>query len=263
MLRTVLAANPSPMTLDGTRSYIVGHEAPVVIDPGPHLIAHLDAVESALAGRRPLAIVLTHAHPDHAAGAPELARRTGAPVRMGRGSLHPGEVQRDVSDWLSDGDTLETDAGRLRVLLTPGHTPEHLALAWTGRDAPAGGALFVGDLLMGSGDTTLVAPPEGDLLDYLHSLERLAEVGAGVLYPAHGHAITRPRAVLERYRAHRVERISQVVEALKMTPSASPEQLVDTVYGAELDPRLRSAAAGSIAAVLHYISRSAAIDSVD
>lgn len=252
MLRTLLAGNPSPMTLDGTRTFVVGRERPAVIDPGPDDAAHRAALEAALAGRRPAAILLTHAHPDHAEGAAALARRTGGEVLMARGALSPlpeGVVDR----WIGEGAEVETDAGTLRAVATPGHAPEHLAFHWEGASAPAGGALFVGDLLMGSGDTTLVSPPEGDLRAYLRSLDRVEEVGAGVLYPAHGEPIERVREALERYRAHRRVRIEQVEAALRGRPGATSEELVDLVYGAELHPALRAAAKGSLEAILHYL----------
>jgi len=113
MLRTLLAANPSPMTLDGTRTFIVGEERPAVIDPGPDDPAHLAAILEALAGKRPAAILVTHSHADHAELVPELARRTGAAV---------------VAD--SNAIEVETDAGKLVPVRTPGHSPDHLSLLW-------------------------------------------------------------------------------------------------------------------------------------
>lgn len=243
--RMVLAPNPSPMTLDGTRTFLVGRERPVVIDPGPADPAHLAALEEALGGRVPAAILLTHAHPDHAEGAGELARRTGAGVRMARGALRP-LPDAGVERWIGDGDEVETDAGVVRAVATPGHAPEHLAFLWSG-------ALFVGDLLMGEGDTTLVSPPEGDLAAYLRSLDRVEGLGASVLFPSHGPPIERVPETLERYREHRRVRIRQVEEALRRSPDASADALVDLVYGAGLHPGLREAARGSLAAILHFL----------
>lgn len=252
-LRVLLAPNPSPMTLDGTRTYLVGRSRPVVIDPGPDHPGHLAALEAALGGVRPAAILLTHGHADHAAAVPELARRTGAPVLMGRGALRSTLPPSAVTRWIADGNEVESDAGSLRVVATPGHAPEHLAFHWG--QGPRGGAVFVGDHLMGEGDTTLVAPPEGDLAAYLESLERLRPLGAGVLYPAHGPPITDPAAALDRYAEHRRVRIEQVYAALRDGGPARPAGLVRRVYGPELHPGLARAAEGSVRAILGYLER--------
>jgi glyoxylase-like metal-dependent hydrolase (beta-lactamase superfamily II) len=244
-LRLIRAENASPMTLDGTRTFIVGERAPLVIDPGPADAAHLAAIEAALDGATPVAILLTHDHPDHAAAAPALSERLGAPIRAG------GAAQGILA--LRDGEELRSDAGSIRAVATPGHTPDHISFWWTGGNAPARGALFVGDLLMGEGDTTLVAPPEGDLAAYLRSLDRVDELAPAVLYPAHGPPLTDPAAAVSRYREHRRERIRQVTDARRASPHASPEELVDLVYGRALHPGLRGAAEGSIRAILELL----------
>ncbi|HEX8360249.1 MAG TPA: MBL fold metallo-hydrolase [Longimicrobium sp.] len=243
MLRTLLAPNPSPMTLDGTRTQLVGRERPVVIDPGPDDPQHLDAIERALGGIVPVAILLTHAHGDHADAAAPLAARTGAPVWIGHGALHP---PRGIARWLADGDEVDTDAGPLRAIATPGHAPEHLAFLWDR-------TLFAGDAFMGGGDTTLVAPPEGDLAAYLRTLDRVGELALDVILPAHGPAIPDPSAAVGRYRAHRHERIAQVAEAIRATGSTTPADILDAVYGPTLHPALRPAAEGSLHAILTYL----------
>ncbi len=255
-VRAVLAPNPSPMTLDGTRTYLVGRQRPVVIDPGPALDGHVAAVEAALGGVRPEAILLTHSHADHAGAAPALAERTGAPVWMARGALRggfaPGLV---VSRWIGDGDVVECDAGTLSAIATPGHAPEHLAFVLRQGVRSSWDVLFVGDHLMGEGDTTLVAPPEGDLADYLDSLERLGAAEAEIMYPAHGPPIPDPAAAVRRYAAHREARIAQVREALREGGPARPAALVRRVYGAGLDPALARAAEGSLGAILGYLEK--------
>lgn len=258
-VRVVLAPNPSPMTLDGTRTYLVGRARPAVIDPGPALEAHVAAVEAALGGVRPAAILLTHSHADHAGAAPMLAERTGAPVWAAAG----GERGLRVDRRLADGDRLETDAGTLLAVATPGHAPDHVAFLLR-QGAPGGaGLLFVGDHLMGEGDTTLVAPPEGDLADYLRSLERLRGLGAATLYPAHGPPIEDADAALDRYAEHRRVRVGQVREALREGP-ADPAGLVLRVYGPDLHPGLARAAEGSLHAVLGYLeSRGEALRAAD
>jgi glyoxylase-like metal-dependent hydrolase (beta-lactamase superfamily II) len=247
-LRTLLAPNPGPMTLDGTRTFVVGCERPAVIDPGPSAGRHLEAILAALEGRAPIAILLTHAHGDHSELAGQLAFETGAPVMMASGTGRPGDNPA-VSRWLEDGDAIHTDRGTLQAVATPGHAPDHVSFHWHDR-----GAVFVGDLFMGQGDTTLVAPPEGDLSAYLRSLERIASLSPVVLYPAHGPPLTDPAGAVARYRRHREARIEQVVRALRRAGPSRPRELLDAVYGAELDPSLRLAAEGSLHAILGYLS---------
>jgi glyoxylase-like metal-dependent hydrolase (beta-lactamase superfamily II) len=251
-LHILLAGNPSAMTLDGTRTFVVGIQRPVVIDPGPRIREHLEAVEGVLGGVEPVAIVLTHGHPDHSAAAPELARRTGGPIWMAPGGLHPPFDPAHVSRWIRADDIVETDVGRLRCVATPGHAPEHLALHWTGGGASGRGAVFVGDLLMGVGDTALVAWPEGEVAAYLDSLDRVAELPASVLYPAHGPPLDDPPAALERYRRHRLERADQVRRSLGTRPATVPE-LRERVYGATVPPGLERAAEDSLRALLAYL----------
>jgi glyoxylase-like metal-dependent hydrolase (beta-lactamase superfamily II) len=247
-IRSILAPNPSAMTLDGTRTYIVGRERPVVIDPGPDEPNHLRAILGALGGAAPAAILLTHSHADHTAAAPALAQATRAPMLIGRGAFG-GDSADLVSRWLEEGDEIETDAGTLTVIHTPGHATEHMAFHHA-----ESGAVFVGDTLMGGLDTTLVAPPEGDLAAYLRSLERIAALAPSVLYPAHGPPIEDAAEAIARYRRHREERIAQVVRALRAGGPARTGELIDAVYGPELDPRLRAAAEGSLRAILGYLA---------
>jgi glyoxylase-like metal-dependent hydrolase (beta-lactamase superfamily II) len=218
------------MTFEGTWTFIVGERRPVVIDPGPAIDAHVNAITRMLDGVTPAVILVTHGHADHADAAEALSRATGAPI------------------WMGGQDEIESDAGTLRFVPTPGHTPDHVVIAW-----PAGDAVFVGDLLMGAGDTTLVASPEGNLRDYLHSLDALERIGARALYPAHGPSIHDPAAALARYRRHRRARIEQVREVIARGVPAEPDALLDPVYGVGLLPSLRSAARGSIEAILEYL----------
>jgi glyoxylase-like metal-dependent hydrolase (beta-lactamase superfamily II) len=239
-LRMVRANNPSPMTLDGTRSFIVGAREGVVVDPGPADPRHLSSLLEEISGRL-VAILLTHDHPDHAAGAEALAERTGAPVRGGGGARPE----------LHEGERFETDAGPLTAVATPGHAPDHFAFLWEGEGGDAR-ALFVGDLLMGEGDTTVVMAPEGDLTAYLRSLDRVEGLAPTRLYPAHGPPLDDPGGALRRYRAHREERLAQVEAALRRAGRARPEELLAEVYG-ELDPRLAGAARGSLECALDWL----------
>lgn len=242
------------MTLDGTRTYLVGRGRPLVIDPGPADESHLEALREALRSEAPLAILLTHGHADHAGGAQALSRLTGAPIWMGAGGSGPPSGSGTVARWLEDGEVLRLGDDRVAVVATPGHTPEHLCFHWTGPGAPAGGALFVGDLFLGEGDTTLVAAPEGEIAAYLESLRRVEAMAARVLYPGHGEPLADPVGTVERYRAHRRERIGQVMAALRKEPRATARDLVAIIYGRALPPELETAAEGSIRAILDHIT---------
>ena len=235
MLRSLLAPNALPMTLDGTRTYLVGTNRIAVIDPGPDSPQHLDAIAGAIGGGVVVAIILTHEHPDHAAGAGSLARRTGAPVRAA------------VAGTLSEGDVVPTDAGELRAIATPGHTPDHFAMHW-----PAERAIFCGDLMMGGLDTALVAPPEGNLRDYLASLDRLHALDAAVLHPAHGPDFTDPQAAIGRYRDHRESRLNAVRQALT-SGARTRDALFDAVYGTTVPAEMRPFAEAALSAYTDYL----------
>jgi hydroxyacylglutathione hydrolase len=240
MLKTILAPNASAMTLDGTQTYVVGVERVAVIDPGPADASHLGAIADAVAGA-PAVILLTHQHPDHAAGADALAHR----LTPASGDV-PIRVLSAASGTLGDGTHIETDAGPLVALHTPGHTPDHVALHW-----PAESAIFVGDLMMGGLDTALVAPPEGDLRAYLASLDRLEVLRPRVLYPSHGPAFTDPAAALARYRAHRMARLDQVRQGL--AAGLTTDGLLEYVYGAEIPAALTDFARDALAAYCEYL----------
>lgn len=244
LLHVVIAPNPSPMTLDGTRTYIIHAGGTVVVDPGPDIPSHVDAVADA-AGEVGV-IVVTHHHADHGGGAEALAAMTGAPILRGRSPSGSGD--RMV------GDRAALPAG-FEALHTPGHSPDHICVAWNGPGAPAGGAIFVGDLLLGEGDTTLVAAPEGNIAEYLKSLDTIRERRPAILYPAHGPPIADPDAAIRRYRAHRLQRIDQVREILEDRPDLPSEKIVEEIYGGDLPEELEAAASASVAAVRSHLRR--------
>jgi glyoxylase-like metal-dependent hydrolase (beta-lactamase superfamily II) len=235
VLRTVLAPNASPLTLDGTRTHLVGRARVVIIDPGSADPHHLEALTEAVGEGAATAIVVTHGHPDHEGGADALAERVGAPVRMARrGSLR-------------DGDRLDTDAGTLTALATPGHTRDHVALHW-----PDEAAIFCGDLMMGGHDTALVAPPDGRLGPYLASLDRVRALRPRVIHPAHGPSFADPKEALDRYVRHRQLRLDQVLRAVR-AGAHEYQQLLAAVYGEDLDPELKDAATAALKAYIEHL----------
>ena len=223
------------MTLDGTRTYLIGVQNLAVIDPGPRLQQHSDAIVAAAGSAAAVSIVLTHSHPDHAEAAHDLADRLQAPILSAQArTLHDNQV-------------VATDAGALVALATPGHTPDHFCFWWETERA-----VFCGDLMMGGLDTALVARPEGDLVDYISSLHRIRALDSRVIYPAHGPRFDQPAAAIDQYIAHREQRVAQVVEGLRDGP-LSADELLDEVYGSQLDPGLRPYAESAIEAYLAYL----------
>ena len=241
-LAHVLAENSGPFTLDGTRTYLVGRDQVAVIDPGPDLPAHVQAVVRAVAGARSVTVLVTHGHGDHAGAAAPLAEAVGAPV------LGPTELGA-ADRTLGEGDVVHTDRGPLIAVDTPGHTRGHLSYHWPHREA-----LFVGDLLLGRGDTTWVAEYSGCVADYLDSLARLRRMAPRVLYPGHGPPITDPGRALDRFETHRRARVRQVEEALARNPSVEPDELMGLVYGDTVPPALQAAARRSIDALVEHLA---------
>jgi glyoxylase-like metal-dependent hydrolase (beta-lactamase superfamily II) len=247
--RCVLAPNPSPMTLDGTNTWLIaepGSAAAIVIDPGPEDEGHLVRVRdlAAGAGQRVALIVLTHRHSDHSAGAARFAELTGAPVR----AVDP--EQRLGDEGLSAGDVLTGAGCELRVLATPGHSSDSVCL-----QLPADGAVLTGDTVLGRGTTVIGG--DGSLTDYLGSLRRLRaladETDLRVLLPGHGPLLPRPAETLDYYLAHRAERLAEVQAALT-AGDTTPDQIVERVYAAV--PRaVWPAARVSVRAQLDYLAR--------
>jgi glyoxylase-like metal-dependent hydrolase (beta-lactamase superfamily II) len=245
-IKTVVAGNPSPLTLDGTRTYVLGPDPCVVLDPGPDLADHLDAVEVVLGAAQVAAVCITHYHPDHAAGAAELTLRLGAPLAATlesaeQAALEPPEIE------LVPGATVTFGGGRLEVIAAPGHCSDHVCFFW-----PEAHALFSGDVILGEG-TSMIAPPEGDMAAYMSTLERLDRLDLAVIYPGHGPEIGEPAAKIDEYIEHRLEREAQVLDALAAGATA-PADIRARVYE-DLDPRLFGAAEGSVLAHLSKLMR--------
>ncbi|MGZ2450431.1 glyoxylase-like metal-dependent hydrolase (beta-lactamase superfamily II) [Rhizobium ruizarguesonis] len=250
----VTVNNPGPFTFFGTNSYIVGSSSVAVIDPGPEDEAHYQALMAALGGRAVTHILVSHTHRDHSPLARRLQAATGA-VTVGQGPHRParplreGEINpfSESSDLsfvpditLGDGETLSGDGWALSAVLTPGHTANHAAFALAGRDI-----LFSGDHVM-AWSTSIVAPPDGSMVDYMTSLERLIEREDRLLLPGHGGPVTQPATFLRALKAHRLRR-EQAVLARVQAGDQRIAEMVKVIYR-DTDPKLHGAAALSVLA---------------
>lgn len=254
------APNPSAMTFTGTNSYVLGDSRLVVIDPGPADPRHLRALLDLIAGRRVEAIVVTHAHRDHSGLAPALSQATGAPVAafgpVCNGPEPNPDVRRGPGDGIdrafrpdlqiADGGLVAVEGGSMRALHTPGHLGDHLCLAWEGR-------LFSGDHVMGW-STSIVAPPEGDMGDYVASLFRLGQEDWRIALPGHGGVIDEPNARIAALIAHRRDRESRIRGALGPTP-ATVEEITHVAYRETPEPMLPLAARNCLAHLIDLQAR--------
>ena len=256
MIRRVIANNPGPFTFTGTGTYIVGEGEVAVIDPGPDLPAHLQAILKATAGERISTIAITHTHLDHSPLAAPLARQTGARVfglpapRLQEAAIrldegHDGGFQPDEA--VADGARLTGPGWTLEAVTTPGHASNHVCWALLEEDA-----LFSGDHVMGW-STTVVSPPDGDMGAYYASLDKVAARGFRTLWPTHGPPVTDVAPFLAAYKAHRLERERQILEQVRLGRARIAE-MVPVIY-AQVDPRLHPAAAHSVLAHLIHLER--------
>ncbi|MFE7798215.1 MBL fold metallo-hydrolase [Nocardia sp. NPDC057440] len=239
----LLADNPGQMTLDGTNTWILrapGGSGYVVVDPGPKDKAHSEAIARVTEGNIVLTLI-THRHHDHTGGIDRLVELTGTPVRA-----KTAEFLHDSEATLVDGEVIEAAGLRITVLDTPGHTLDSVSFVLDD-------AVLTGDTILGSG-TTVLDSSDGTLADYLNSLDRLVEMGAGrALLPAHGPDHPDLEPVVRYYIAHRHERLEQVREALRVLgPDAGAMAVVRKVY-ADVDKRLWLAARSSVQAQLEYL----------
>jgi glyoxylase-like metal-dependent hydrolase (beta-lactamase superfamily II) len=257
LIRRVVARNPSPFTFKGTGTYIVGHGQVAVIDPGPDIAAHIDALLAALSGETITHILITHTHLDHSPAAAAIKEATGArtygfgPHGCGRAEdkTGVGGVTEEGGDHafapdivMRDGDAFEGPGWRLAAVHTPGHTSNHLCFA-----LPEERTLFSGDHVMGW-STSVIAPPDGDMAAYMRSLEKLLRRDDAVYWPTHGPSIPDPKPFVRAFIAHRHERADAILAHLAQGDEAIPAIVAQVYVG--LDPRLKGAAARSVLAHL-------------
>ena len=252
----LLARNPSPFTYYGTQTYLVGEERLVVIDPGPDLPDHVDAIVAALNGRPLAAIACTHTHRDHSPASRALKAATGAPI-IGCAPLaieDEGPRADAAFDFdyapdriLADGERLDGKGWSLEAVATPGHTSNHLCFA-----LGAAGVLFTGDHVMGW-STTVVSPPDGDMTAYMESLDGLLARDDRIYFPAHGPAVDQPHEHVRALIEHRRMRERQILAQIEAGEGRIPA-MVAILYR-QIDPRLHPAAGRSVLAHLVDLER--------
>jgi len=251
LVRRLLAPNPSPFTYTGTETYIVGRGEVAVIDPGPGLAEHVEAILAATRDERITAILCTHTHRDHSPAARILRAATGAPViGCAALTLEDDGPRADAAfdpDYrpdrvLADGECVSGPGWTLEAVATPGHTSNHLCFAL--RESRA---LFSGDHVMGW-STTVVSPPDGDMADYMRSLDKLAGRDDRIYYPAHGDPVTDPQRFVRAIATHRRQRERQILDLLEQEAQPIPAMVASMYRG--IDPRLHGAAGRSVLAHL-------------
>ena len=250
-IRRVIARNPGPFTFHGTGTYIVGRGRVAVIDPGPSIAEHVEALLAAVAGETVTHILVTHTHLDHSPAAEAFKRATGAPTcgfgphspgrywsKMGQGGSPGGDFAFAPDVLLRDGDEIAGPGWTLEAFHTPGHCANHLCFALKEEST-----LFSGDQVMGW-STTVVSPPDGDMREYMDSLRRLLGRGEAVYWPTHGPAIAEPKRHVEALIAHREQREIEIAKALADGLNQIPE-IVARLY-ADIPEKLHHAAARTV-----------------
>lgn len=261
-IERLVANNPGPFTYKGTNTYLLGRGRDIMLmDPGPEDDAHFEATMKAIGTRRVTTIVITHTHRDHVDGLPRILAATGAKT-AGYGRKTPDSGVRKASpsggqyvdqDFapdiaLMDGSRLEVDGFALTAVHTPGHAPDHLCFALDGSPT-----LFSGDHVM-AWNTSVVAPPEGKMGDYMRSLEKLTKRADDVYFPGHGGRVTQPQRVVKAFMVHRRMREDAILDCIKQGKDTIAA-IVEVVYRG-LEPRLLNAASLSVAAhVEHLVDR--------
>lgn len=245
-VRRLIAPNPSMMTGPGTNTYLLGDDEVAVVDPGPDIDEHIERIQE-VAGGQIAWILVTHTHPDHSPAAARLASATGAEL-IGHAPPHGRHqdltFEPDRIPW--DGDVFEAAEFSLQIVHTPGHASNHLCYLHTGLNW-----LFTGDHII-NGSTVVIDPPDGNMGDYLRSLDRLREIEIDTIAPGHGDLIREPRAVIDWHIDHRLEREAKVVAALEGSPDSTSRELVEQVY-ADVDEKFHELAEHSLLAHLIHL----------
>lgn len=252
LIRRIVADNPGPFTFTGTGTYIVGHGKVAVIDPGPAIKEHIDALLQGLAGETVSHIAVTHTHPDHSPASVALKAATGAQTYgFGpHGAAETGGEEGADRDFvpdvaLRDGDVISGEGWSLEAVHTPGHTSNHLCFALA-----AERTLFSGDHVMGW-STTVISPPDGNMADYMASLRKLLDRDDAVYWPTHGPAIIDPKPYVEAFIAHREERVAEIMSCIADGVGSIPG-MVAVMYR-DVPGHLHPAAARSVLAHLVYM----------
>ncbi len=255
-IRRITANNPGPFTFRGTGTYVIGEGKVAVIDPGPDIPKHIDALLDALKSEIVTHILITHTHNDHSPAAKALKIATNAPT-YGFGPHGSGKAEQGIKveaggdmdfipdEVIKDGSVIDGDGWSLSCVHTPGHTSNHICFAWDSI-----GALFPGDQVMGW-STSIVSPPDGDMGDYIRSLEKMLKRSDSVYYPTHGPEICKPQSFVESFIAHRRDREEKILKCLS-SGIDTIEAMIPEVYS-DVDPSLHSAAARSLFATILYL----------
>jgi glyoxylase-like metal-dependent hydrolase (beta-lactamase superfamily II) len=254
-IRRITANNPGPFTFRGTGTYVIGEGKVAVIDPGPDLPEHVDALLESLKDETISHILVTHTHNDHSPAAKAVKAATGAPTYgfgpHGRGKvmegvkLEGGDMEFIPDEVIGDGTVIDGDGWSISCVHTPGHTSNHICFSWDARKI-----LFPGDQVMGW-STSIVSPPDGDMGDYMRSLEKLLTRDDALYYPTHGPGITDPHPFVRAFIAHRREREGKIIGCLQ-SGIETIEAMVPEVY-ADVAPSLFGAAARSLFATVIYL----------
>lgn len=252
-LRRITASNPSMFTFHGTGTYVIGEGNVAVVDPGPLLQAHVDALIEGLGSERISHVLITHTHQDHSPACKLLRHKSDAPTYgygpHGEGKFERGVIIEEGGDMdfvpdvkVRDGDVIEGDGWSVECVYTPGHTSNHICFGWRERKA-----LLSGDHVMGW-STSIVSPPDGDMADYMASLEKLLLRDDEVYWPTHGAPIHDPKSYVRAFIEHRRLREQQIIDRL----TAGPQTITDMVPGmyVGLDRNLFPAAARSVFATV-------------